>query len=59
VTGIQVSLQLAPHQKVLKAFLLSPEQEGSRSLIVTEQDGRALITVPELRTYALAVVQTE
>ena len=59
VTGIQVSLQLAPKQKVRKAFLLSPEQEGTRSLMVTEQNGRALITVPELRTYALAVVQTE
>jgi hypothetical protein len=59
VSGIQVSLRMADHQKVRKAFLLSPEEEGQRPLVVTEKDGRATISVPPLRTYALAVIQSE
>ena len=59
VKGIEVSLRLAEHQKVLKAFLLSPDEEGSKPLVVAEKNGRATISVPQLRTYALAVVQSE
>ena len=59
VSGIQVSLRMADHQKVSKAFLLSPDEEGARPLVVTEKNGRAMISVPPLRTYALAVIQSE
>jgi hypothetical protein len=59
VRGIEVSLRMADHQKVRKAFLLSPDEEGSKSLVVTEKNGRATIAVPQLRTYALAVIQSE
>ncbi len=59
VKGIEVSLRLAAHQKVRKAFLLSPDEEGSKPLVVTEKNGRATISIPQLRTYALAVIQSE
>jgi len=59
VKGIEVSLRLAEHQKVRKAFLLSPDEEGSKPLVVTEKNGRATISIPQLRTYALAVIQSE
>jgi len=59
VSGIQVSLRMADRQKVRKAFLLSPDEEGARPLVVTEKNGRATISVPPLRTYALAVIQSE
>jgi hypothetical protein len=57
--GIQLDVQLDAHQKVRKAFLLSPDEEAPRPLIVTEQNGRARISIPQLRTYALAVIQSE
>lgn len=59
VSGIQVSLRLGDHQKVRKAFLLSPDEQGARPLAVTESNGRAAISVPQLRTYAMLVIQTE
>lgn len=59
VRGIVVNLRLAHQQKVRKAFLLSPEDESSVPLAVTENNGRAMIPIPLLRTYALAVIQTE
>jgi hypothetical protein len=59
VSGMQVSLRMGDHQKVRKAFLLSPDEEGVRPLVVMEKNGRATISVPQLRTYALAVIQSE
>jgi hypothetical protein len=59
VRGIQLSLRLADHQNVHKAFLLSPDEEGPQPLVVTEKSGRATISIPQLRTYALAVIQSE
>jgi len=59
VNSIQVSLRLAGYQKVRKATLLSPDEEGPRSLAVTQSNGRAVFAVPQLRTYALAVIQFE
>ena len=59
VRGIQVRLRRADHQKVRKAFLLSPDEEETRTLAVAEKNGRATISVPRLRTYALAAIQSE
>jgi hypothetical protein len=59
VRNIQLSVQLPLQRKVRNAFLLSPDEEGLRPLPVTQKDGRATLTVPQVRTYALAVIQAE
>ena len=59
VRGIELSLRLADPQNAHKAFLLSPDEEGVRPLMVTQKNGRATISVPQLRTYALAVIRPE
>jgi hypothetical protein len=59
VRNIQLSVQLPGQRKVRKAFLLSPDEEGLHPLPVTQKEGRATLTVPQVRTYALAVIQAE
>jgi hypothetical protein len=59
VRGIEISLRLPDQQRARKAFLLSPDEEGEQPLVVTQRNGRTVFTVPQLRTYAMAVVQAE
>jgi hypothetical protein len=59
VKDLHLSVGLTPHAKIRRATLLSPDAEASASLPISESHGRALLSVPSLRTYSLVVLQVE
>jgi hypothetical protein len=59
VSNIGVSLEIPRGKKVKGISLLSPDEEGTSSPSFTTRNGSLLFTVPRLKTYTLAVIQTQ
>ncbi|HYM12672.1 MAG TPA: alpha-amylase family protein [Bryobacterales bacterium] len=59
VQNVEVSVAVPESKKVASVTLLSPDTDASEPLRFTLQSGRAVFTVPALRTYDLGVVQLQ
>jgi len=59
VNDIGVSLEIPRGKKATRISLLSPDEQGMPSLPFTIQNGKLVFTVPRLKTYTVAVIQTQ
>jgi hypothetical protein len=54
---IELSLRIPPGKKVEQVTILSPDEPKPQSVTCALKNGRAVFTVPGLKTYSLAVLQ--
>ncbi len=57
ISSIRVSAALPGKQAATKVTMLSPSARDGRQIEFTRQDARTVFTVPEVRTYALIVIE--
>lgn len=59
VRNLGVDLRLPERKKATKVSLISPDESATRFLTFVPKNGRISFTVPQLKTYSLAVVQLQ
>ncbi len=57
VRGVEVRLRIAADRQVRSVRLASPEHEKDIPVSFRQADGEVIFTVPEVRTYEIAVVE--
>jgi hypothetical protein len=57
ISAIRISATLPDKRRAVKVSAVAPDFQDSRQIEFTRQDGRTVFTVPEVRTYALMMIE--